>query len=69
MTPAAELLRGLECVGEATHVCCVASTNVPWELDAAVVRRFERRLCVGLPDADARRLGALQPLYPAVGWH
>lgn len=49
-----ELLRGLECLSEATHVYCVASTNVPWELDVAVVRRFERRICVGLPDAQTR---------------
>ena len=49
-----ELLRGLECISEAQHVCCVASTNVPWELDNAVVRRFERRIYVGLPEEGDR---------------
>ena len=49
-----ELLRGLEAAEEAPNVFCLASTNVPWDLDRAVVRRFERRLLVPLPDAEAR---------------
>lgn len=49
-----ELLRGLECVQECNHVCVVASTNVPWELDGAVIRRFERRILVALPTPPTR---------------
>ena len=49
-----ELLRGLEALEEAPNVWCVASTNTPWELDRAVVRRFERRLLVPLPGAAER---------------
>ncbi len=50
-----ELLRGLEALEEAPNVYCVASTNTPWELDRAIVRRFERRLLVALPDETGRR--------------
>ncbi len=49
-----ELLRGLEALEEAPNVWCVAATNTPWELDRAVVRRFERRLLVPLPDTAER---------------
>lgn len=33
----------------------LGATNVPWELDPAVRRRFERRVYVPLPDGPARR--------------
>jgi SpoVK/Ycf46/Vps4 family AAA+-type ATPase len=50
-----ELLRGLEAIEEAPNVYCMASTNVPWDLDEAIVRRFERRLLVPMPDAGSRK--------------
>ena len=33
----------------------IASTNKPWHLDFAFVRRFQKRLYVPLPDFDARK--------------
>jgi vacuolar protein-sorting-associated protein 4 len=36
-------------------VVIIAATNTPWDLDQAMLRRFERRIYVPLPDAAARR--------------
>lgn len=33
----------------------VAATNLPWELDSAILRRFDVRLFVDLPSRDTRR--------------
>jgi vacuolar protein-sorting-associated protein 4 len=32
----------------------MGATNVPWELDMAIRRRFERRIYIPLPDKAAR---------------
>ena len=43
--------------GTATNndgVLVLGATNVPWELDNAIRRRFQKRVHIGLPEAAAR---------------
>ena len=39
----------------------LGATNLPWELDPAVRRRFERRIYIPLPEYESR-LALLQKL-------
>ena len=32
----------------------IGATNIPWSLDSAIRRRFEKRIYIGLPEAPAR---------------
>ena len=48
-----ELLVRMSAVDDGVLV--LGATNIPWELDPAVRRRFERRIYIPLPDEAARR--------------
>ena len=50
-----ELLVQMEGVGrDSTGVLILGATNIPWQLDAAIRRRFQRRVHISLPDLPAR---------------
>jgi vacuolar protein-sorting-associated protein 4 len=38
------------------RVVTIGATNVPWEIDSAFRRRFQRRIYVPLPDEEARKI-------------
>jgi vacuolar protein-sorting-associated protein 4 len=50
-----ELLTQIDGVGhDNKNIVVVAATNLPWKLDAAVLRRLNSRAFVGLPNAQER---------------
>lgn len=50
-----ELLVQMNGVGKDTKgVLVLGATNIPWHLDSAIRRRFQRRVHISLPDLQAR---------------
>jgi len=45
---------GAATVSDENRLLILGATNVPWELDEAVLRRFVKRIYVPLPDEEAR---------------
>jgi SpoVK/Ycf46/Vps4 family AAA+-type ATPase len=41
--------------GDGNKTLLIGCTNCPWDVDDAVMRRFQRRIYIPLPDRDARR--------------
>ena len=52
-----QLLQAIEGIGTGDElIVTIGATNLPWDIDAAMRRRFERRVMIGLPDQEARAL-------------
>lgn len=52
-----EFLVQMQGVGHSNeNILVVGATNIPWQLDSAIRRRFEKRICIPLPDLAARRV-------------
>lgn len=50
-----EFLVQMQGVGhDDTGILVLGATNIPWGLDSAVRRRFEKRIYIPLPDLPAR---------------
>ncbi|RCN33341.1 ATPase, AAA family [Ancylostoma caninum] len=49
-----ELLVQLQRLQTTSNTVLVCATNCPWDLDPAFIRRFEKKIYIGLPDFDAR---------------
>lgn len=51
-----EFLRQMDNISQSNkdRVYVLATTNMPWEMDFAALRRFEKRILIPLPDAKAR---------------
>jgi vacuolar protein-sorting-associated protein 4 len=50
-----EFLVQMDGVGSSDgQILVLGATNIPWELDAAIRRRFEKRVYIPLPEAEAR---------------
>ena len=50
------------------HLLLIACTNCPWDVDAAVLRRFPTRIYIPLPDSYTRKT-LLENLLPKAGKH
>ncbi|XP_058453559.1 katanin p60 ATPase-containing subunit A-like 2 [Malaya genurostris] len=49
------LVDGLDSGTDEERVFLLASTNMPWEIDPAFLRRFEKKILVDVPGADGRQ--------------
>lgn len=53
----AQLLTNIEGIGSSSSndVFVMAATNFPWDLDEALLRRFQKRIYIPLPDEEGRK--------------
>ena len=50
-----EFLVQMQGVGNDTNgILVLGATNIPWQIDSAIRRRFEKRIYIPLPDVNAR---------------
>lgn len=48
-------LDGLATKNDDAYVLTIAATNTPWDIDKAIISRFEKKIYIPLPDAPARQ--------------
>lgn len=48
-------LSGIDAISEESEVFILAATNFPWDLDEALLRRFQKRIYIPLPDVEGRK--------------
>jgi katanin p60 ATPase-containing subunit A1 len=48
-------LESMEGIGDGKGIFVIAETSVPWDIDDAIIKRFQKRIYIPLPDRDARR--------------
>jgi katanin p60 ATPase-containing subunit A1 len=60
------LLDGID--NENVGVFLLGSTNLPWEIDTAFLRRFERKILIDVPDFEGRIQLIKQYLPCSIGW-
>ncbi|KAK8899589.1 Katanin p60 ATPase-containing subunit A1 [Tritrichomonas musculus] len=53
----AQLLTNIEGIGssDSNNVFVLAATNFPWDIDEALLRRFQKRVYIPLPDQEGRK--------------
>ena len=52
-----EFLVQMQGVGKShSGILVLGATNIPWEIDSAMRRRFEKRVYIPLPDEEARKV-------------
>ncbi|KAJ3116890.1 Katanin p60 ATPase-containing subunit A-like 2, partial [Nowakowskiella sp. JEL0407] len=62
-----ELLIQLDGLAKTTdHVFLLAASNMPWDLDIAMLRRLEKRILIDLPDLEARLEMFRENLQPSI---
>ena len=47
-------LEGIDSSSDTSSVFVLAATNFPWDLDEALLRRFQKRIYIPLPDVEGR---------------
>jgi SpoVK/Ycf46/Vps4 family AAA+-type ATPase len=67
-----EFLVQMDGVGKADpskQILVLGATNIPWELDPAIRRRFEKRVYIPLPEPHARAAMFRLHLGPSLSHH
>lgn len=62
------LIDGLDSGSDEERVFLLASTNIPWNIDPAFLRRFEKKILIDVPDGEGRKAIIHDLLPVAIGW-
>ncbi|XP_065079528.1 katanin p60 ATPase-containing subunit A-like 2 [Ochlerotatus camptorhynchus] len=62
------LIDGLDSGSDEERVFLLGSTNIPWDIDPAFLRRFEKKILIDVPDGEGRKAIIHDLLPVATGW-